>query len=271
MNDTTRGVSEHRDEDLMAYADGTLPLPQAEAIRRAAATNPTLAARIAMYRRSREVLQAAFSDTLDAPVPERLLALFDADADAVAAGSAARPPEIPAPPLGAHRSSRRRARGWPLALAASVLLTVLVSVLHRPADPADPADPAAGSGAGVPVAAALPLDALTIAALEQNLSGEPRTDGEPSTREVMPLATYVDGEGRYCRAYETTDFASGAPSSSRARACREGAGWQASETSVAAIDAPVDTYAPASGQGGVAGQIVDAATEAALIAGGWQR
>jgi hypothetical protein len=195
-------------------------------------------------RASREGLAAAFAETLTEPVPDRLLALFDADAVA-AARDAQAPATVPA-----SSSMRRRARGWPLALAASVLLTVLVSTLHRQ----------------VPTAT---LDATVVAALEHNASGVPQADGEPVTREVLPLSTVVAADGRYCRDYEVTDLATATPASSRARACRGPSGWEAVTTTVAQADAPVDAYVPASGSTPGAGRAVDPATEAALIAGGW--
>lgn len=260
MNEQTPTGGQYRDEDLMAYADGVLPLPQAEAIRRAAAADPAVAARIAMFRRSRALLANAFSEQLESPVPERLLALFDADAIAAARAT---PSPTPKPPAAQNIGSRRpRQRGWMLALAASVLLTVLVSVLHR-----QPGADAASDVSGAQAA----LDALVVATLERNLSGEPRTDGDPVTREVLPLATFVDADGRYCRDYETTAFNAGEPVSARARACRDAGRWEAVERRVAAVDAPVDAYAPASGQGAIDGRIVDAETEAGLIAAGWAR
>lgn len=245
MNESTSDRMTFRDEDLMAYADDALPLPQAHAIRGAAAADPRLARRIAAFRASREGLAAAFAPTLTEPVPDRLLALFDADAVA-----AARDAQASATVPASSSSMRRRARVWPLALAASVLLTVLVSTLHRQ----------------VPTAT---LDATVVAALEHNASGVPQADGEPMTREVLPLSTVVAADGRYCRDYEVTDLAPATPASSRARACRGPSGWEAATTTVAQADAPVDAYVPASGSTPGAGRAVDPATEAALIAGGW--
>ena len=247
------------DEELMAYADDALPLPRASEIRRAAAADPRLAARIAMFRASRDGLAAAFEPVLAEPVPERLLALFDAEAVAAARAGADAAAPASRPSAVRRPQSQPRNRVWPLALAASVLLSVLVSTLHR-----QPVAPAT-------VAAAASLDALVVAALDRQPSGEPLAEGEPMQREVMPLSTVVADDGRYCRDYETTTLTAGAPpASQRARACRNPDGWVAVEVASVRPDAPVDAYAPASGSAaGRGGQPVDADTEAALIAGGW--
>ena len=60
------------DEMLMALADGELDSAQAEAILRLAESDPTVAARLARFRRSRQVVADAFAPLQNAPVPEAL-------------------------------------------------------------------------------------------------------------------------------------------------------------------------------------------------------
>lgn len=61
------------DEMLMAAADGELDSEQTAEILRLAERDPTVAARLARYRRSREVVADAFAPLRNAPAPERLI------------------------------------------------------------------------------------------------------------------------------------------------------------------------------------------------------
>ncbi len=250
MIDKLSGGPAFSDEDLMAYADNALPLPQANAIRIAAAADSALARKIEMFRQSRAALRAAFEPVLAEPVPDRLLALFDRDA--LAAGNV-----TPSPAPSPIAKPQRRTRALPMALAASLLLAVLVSVLHRP--------PVVQTSAA--------LDALVVAALETRASGVPLADEAAVPREVMPLSTVLAGDGRYCRDYETTTLAAGqTPASTRGRACRSEGGWVGEDVAAVRPDAPVDQYRPASGGAAATdGQRLDPDAEAALIARGWKR
>jgi len=243
------------DEQLMAYADNALPLPQADAIRRAAASDSALRQRIAVFAESRALLESAYAAKHDEPVPARLLALFDPEV--VAEAGRAAPQSVTAPIAPATPVARRR-RFLPLAMAASLLVAVVVGVLvQRQADPAS-----------APVAVAALDDALLVAALETSASGVPVADPAAS-REAMPLSTWQAADGRYCRRFEVTRLAP-EPVSERGSACRSGDGqWLPEATTVASV-AGTDRYLPASGSAAVPGQPLDPAREQRLLAQGWK-
>jgi anti-sigma factor RsiW len=71
------------DADLMAYADGQLPVARIAEVEQALARDPALAARVADLRRQSSALHEAFDPWLADPIPPALL-------------QAARPPEVTA-------------------------------------------------------------------------------------------------------------------------------------------------------------------------------
>jgi surface antigen len=243
------------DEQLMAYADGALPLPQADAIRRAAAADSMLRERIAVFAESRALLESAYAAKHDEPVPARLLALFDPEVVVAASRAAA---QAPSAPIAASPTAARRRPFVPLALAASLVLALLVGLLvQRQADPVDK----------LQLVAAL-NDALLVAALETSASGVPMPDVE-ARREAMPLATWRDADGRYCRSFEVTRMQP-EPISERGSACRSGDGqWLPQATAVASA-AATDRYLPASVSATVPRQPLDPASEQRLLSRGWK-
>src|SRR3546814_2432204 len=62
-------------EMLMAFADGELPGPEAEAVAAAIAADPALAEKVAHHRQLRAMLAGAFEPVLDEPLPAGLAAL----------------------------------------------------------------------------------------------------------------------------------------------------------------------------------------------------
>lgn len=62
------------EETLMAFADGQLSGPQAEAVAAAVAGDPVLAEKVAQHRQLRETMASAFAPVLDEPVPPSLAA-----------------------------------------------------------------------------------------------------------------------------------------------------------------------------------------------------
>lgn len=243
------------DEQLMAYADNALPLPEADAIRRAAVSDSALRDRIAVFAESRALLESAFAAKLVEPVPARLLALFDPEVVAAANRAASPEPTMPAP---ARVPVMRRRPFLPLAMAASLLVAVVVGVLvQRQAGPAS-----------TPVTVAALDDVLLVAALETSASGVPIAD-QTASREAMPLSTWQSLEGRYCRSFEVTRLAP-EPISERGSACRNGDGQWVLEATTVASAAATDRYLPASGSASVRGQPIDPAHEQRLLAQGWK-
>lgn len=62
------------DETLMAFADGTLPVAEAERIAALLEADPSLAERVALLADGRRIAAGAFREVLDEAVPARLLA-----------------------------------------------------------------------------------------------------------------------------------------------------------------------------------------------------
>src|SRR3546814_15359621 len=60
---------------LMAFADGELTGPEAEAVAAAIAADPALAEKVAQHRQLRAMLAGAFEPVLDEPLPAGLAAL----------------------------------------------------------------------------------------------------------------------------------------------------------------------------------------------------
>src|SRR3546814_15699209 len=66
------------EETLMAFADGQLSGPQADAVAAAVAGDPALAEKVAQHRQLRETMAADFAPVLDEPVPPSLSAAVSA-------------------------------------------------------------------------------------------------------------------------------------------------------------------------------------------------
>lgn len=233
------------DQDVVAYVDGELPADRAKLIADACASDAELAGRVNQLRESRDVLKKAFAAKLSEPVPDRLLAVLR---------------ESPSAKVVAMPARAARSRVWiPMALAASVVAAITVTLLWKEAS-----SPSSSI--------ALIDDRFLQHPLDTSVSGETqRIEGI----EVMPTASLVDAQGRYCREYEATT----STQKVRAIACHDAErGWV---TQVATRDAAApaagssDEYQPASGAsedltkalGGVT-QLTPAEEQSA-IANGW--
>jgi hypothetical protein len=243
---------EPTDEMLMRLADGELDEPLASGLRARIAADPALAARHAVFVRTRRDTAEAFADIAAQPVPDRLLAAV------LAADRAAQPAPTVVVPLPARR---RPQRFLPLALAASV-----AALLAAPAGyligrdggwrQASPLDPLAGA------------QSLLAATLEATPSGSRRWEG---SQMAQPLASHRVAGG-VCR-----DFLLEAPSGTTLGvACRESGAWrlrvavrleERDALRTASADHPV-VAATLERLG--AEPPMDADREAALIARGWR-
>ncbi len=241
---------EEEDMLLMRLADGELDEAEAAKLRARLAADPGLAARHALFVRTRSAVAAAAAPAAAQPVPPALIAAV------LAADAAARRAVAPTPP------ARPSARRWvPMALAASVAALLALPAgywLGR-------------EGAGRTVALRDTLagaQGLVAATLEGTASGTVRTEGG---FRVQPLATHPVAGGT-CR-----EFRLDGPAGALAGlACREGGAW-ALRASVAVERG--DALRTASAEHPLIGAMLerlqaapplDEAAEAALMRRGWR-
>ncbi len=193
-------------ETLAAYVDGELDESQFRDVERRLAEDEAARQTVDDMRQRSAMLRAAFNEPLRAPIPERLLALFERTRNEA--------PRI-------HKS--RQSAGWSwIAIAASVA-AVLVSA------------PASYYLAGHQVdrklaeqvaLARADYDLSHIArakALEASISGETLTWTNPDSGNggsVMPVRTFKTSKGQWCREYLQQAEGSAERETRRAIACR---------------------------------------------------
>lgn len=239
------------DEMLMAFADGELDRPTAEAVQRAAEADPALMRRLADFERTRTLAKAAFGGVLEEEIPQRLL-------------SVVRP--RPARVFGFLRWEG----GWlpPAAVVAASLAGFALAAILTPA-PAPEAPPLLASHD-------------TIAEiLETTPSGETRlvagSDAGPGGAFEATASYLVPGGA--CRSFEMS-LGADAETGWRGVACRREGTWRidmlaadpgatsGGETYATASDAAVqslDAFLDAAGAGGS----LDDAEERRLVESGW--
>ena len=251
------------EEKLMAFVDGQLPDDEHAEMSERIGRSPELRAQADMFRGSAELVRHALDGTLREPLPEALLAPFqtvqpaDGDEDEKVVD------------LSKARQSRRFTpfQGFGMATAACVTLVAggLIGFwLDGNGTYSDGLDPriarvltTANSGTVVPIA-----------------TGSGSAD-------VLPLLTYVDNRGRYCRHYIHSESAPGRKQAFDGVACRNPSGdWSPVITvMIDATDTGEPVYTTASGgmtspvddfiKGSVAGAPVVGPTERDLIGSGW--
>lgn len=213
------------DEELAAHVDGELEAARAAPLEAALAADPELAARHERQAAARRVLRRVFAEPPATSMPESVLELFE-------------PPVPAARAVSRHRWRSRRV--WPMALAASLLLTLGFGLWRQAPD------------------------AVLGRTLETAASGEPQRTAQG---ELTALSTLQTADGRYCREYERSTAAG----RELGLACREGAGrWRER----ALPDTPATGgYEMASGEGDVAASLgarrLDAAAEQQLLRQNW--
>ena len=192
------------DEALMAFADGQLTGPEAEAVAAAVSADPALAEKVAEHRRLNETLAQAFNPVLDAPVPPAMLRAAAATPDSNVASMAdarARKAERPA-----GRRARLFGGQWgaiAAALAAGVIAGHVLSLdrgLVR-------------EKGGTLVARTALAEALD----EQLASDDPAAANSP----VRIGLTFRNNQDQYCRT-----FAAAYTSSMSGIACRHDGDWE---------------------------------------------
>lgn len=210
------------DERLMALADGEITGDEATRLLARIDADADLAARYALFARTRSLTQEAALADPEAAVSDDLAARIRQMADA-----ATQQTPQPEPQAATVLPLRRPAPRWqPMAIAASLALGIGLSAgLFLAPGPSQPDGPV--------------LSADLRDRLGQLASGEmvALSDG----RRLSMVASFTDAEGHFCREFETTT--SGAPGYVSV-ACRNEAEW--SLRFAVAVPAEADGFAPAS-------------------------
>ncbi|MBC9247946.1 hypothetical protein H4P12_14800 [Paracoccus sp. 11-3] len=200
------------DQTLMALADGELDAATAAKVTATVNADPALQARLRMFTETRTRLQA------DIPAPQPTAK--DADLAAMiratqaASDTAAKAPPPPAQPANINRRPL-------MAIAAALALAVVGLGWWQNGEPAQ-----SGFGAG------------QLAALESLPSGQ--TQRLEDGRDLTMVASYQNGDGEFCREYETFGEAA-----QIVVACRGSDGW--AERFAVSIQEEVG-YVPATGE-----------------------
>lgn len=215
---------EFGDETLMAFVDGELDAAGAAWVERAMATDADVAARVAVFRRTRDALTEAARSRADEQVPEALMdkvrATLDAAKTAETASNVVPFGQASAPVV-----------GWRMAVAASVVLVagVLGGLILS-------------QGVGSRAETGLRFADLDQSGFADALASVP--SGERlgiAGGEIAPIASFLNGDGALCREFEY-DGTGGA--TVVAVSCRVNGRWDM-RFAVAAGSAE-DGYAPAS-------------------------
>ncbi|UVO54152.1 anti-sigma factor [Sphingomonas sp. SUN039] len=225
------------DEMLMAYADGELGPLEAKRVERAMADDPALAAAVEAHRALRQRLDTAFAPILAAPVPDRLAAMLDTNV-------------VPFAPRPVAAPSRRRWLGG-LAVAASLVAGIALGTQWPGAE-----GPVSAQGSTLVASGTLAKSLDTQLA---SAAGETRI-----------LASFRAQGGGYCRVFAAPAL--------DGIACRNGGSWQLRQTRAPAMPqdaayrqaASGDAALLAAAQEMMAGDPLDAATEARARAAGWK-
>lgn len=260
------------DLTLMAYADGQLDAAARREVEQAIAADPAVAARVQQHQALARRVSAAFAPVVDEPVPARLQQLLQASeptpttapvvdlAAARAARSTSPAPATPMPgDMPAAPAKARGDNGWARwgGMAACLALGVALGLGGQKL------------GGGAPdgfVASGQRL--LASGAVAQALQTQPAgTAGA-----VAVTLSFVDREGRYCRAFTTAGQGG--------LACRQGPDWAVTALVAQPPAAPgamrqAGTALPAAVLQAVderiAGTALDAQAEAAALQKGWAR
>jgi hypothetical protein len=254
------------DDILVAYADGELLEPTAEAVRAMAMRDPAIAGRIGMFKASRKVLSAAFDPMLDWPVPQRLC---DA-VQALGRDDGTRRADVQRWPT-AVRVARLRGWRWQQAMAASIACSLCIAAGWLLGTSSWRQD---NSGSLATEVASLP--GTLIDALDRLPSGEragTRLDG--GAAEVVPIASY-ENRGSLCREFEMSRSSAVGSQAVRGVVCRGDGRWLLKAVAdLTSRKARSDEYWPASGGQDLAlvlglGRSLSQQEERQFLANGWR-
>lgn len=194
---------------LVAYLDGELGRAAALRVEAALAGDLELQQRLDSLKRVDQALDAAFAPVLESPLPPLALT--------------ARPPlAVGGRP---YRGGRPAQFAWAAGLGGLILGFAGGQLSPPFLAPEEPPGVAA-------------IQAQLPEVLETQLSGttvafNDRVQGVSGT--LKPLTTFVNADGRYCRAFEAHASGGGAPMTSRGVACRDKGGRWVTRVQVNAV------------------------------------
>lgn len=206
-------------ESLVAYVDGELGAAELRRIEAALADDPEARRSVRELRESAALLRSAFNETLNEPVPTRVLEVINT-------GVAERATEKA---RGTSRGGSWGSPSWPWALAASLAALFIgfggsfffadyrIGQELARLESARDADRQA-------------RDDAVFQALEKHVSGQTVAWENPdsgSRGQVTPVRTFKNRQGQWCREYKAQDFIADTPRIRHAIACREPEGlWR---------------------------------------------
>lgn len=252
------------DEILVAYADGELVGEEAKAVERALQNDRQAQETLRLFHETAELSRAAFDDIVREPVPERLIETLSGDISA------------------APWRSRVRVGGGVAGLALAASITLALGVVSGFGLSHLGGDQAPGSPERWVIGSVAPQESGVHGVLETLPSGHLRTVAAVGGgAEIMPLTTFTDHSGRYCRDFQAALPGAGSGDAVFGVACRSVAGEWRIEALVAAPTAnAADTYVTAAGPADdpfaavldslAASGPVSAAEEARLLRQGWR-
>lgn len=196
------------EEMLMAYVDGELDAAAKATVEEAMRADPEVASSVAKARMLRDRIRQAYAPVLDEPVPARLLAAVDGNAQADAGAADA------VVPLRASRPNqvvRGRSWRWPqwAAVAASLALGIWIGPWLRDS----------GMPSMMTLSTGVPLAGGELA---KTLDTRVAADG-PAQGRVQVGLSFRASDGRYCRTFTLAQ-----PQSMAGLACRDPGGWRIS-------------------------------------------
>lgn len=262
------------EETLMAYVDGQLDRQRAAEVEALLAEDAEARATVHMFQDSAAKVRQAFDDILREPVPARLLA-------AVNAPAAGKVSDV--------RLARRRSRwrffpqtAWAQAAAVALLIGAGAGYLTAQWPPHNVEQSARFAA----------VDPLLNEVLETTASGAAHIRREPATgvsREILPLLTFRDTNGQFCREFESSLAVRDGQQVHYGVACRTQGVWQPLALMARQLIAPTlhgdpatdhSQYVPAMGSDVanfdtiirqlMAGAPLTSEEEAALLNRGWQ-
>ena len=272
-------MNEVSDEMLMAYADDELDPQERERIEQLLANDPEARERLAVFSETSRIARQSFDPILTEPVPDRLLRQIRGETDRSAA---ARQSLTLAERLREMMSSFLQ----PSYAFAAVAVLAVGTVLGLTVAPSLVSRDSQG-----PLLADDSRDPELHLALESASSGElvQLADAEVGgERQIIPLVTFRDRAGRFCREFEEVAQLDGQTTATFGVACRGADGTWSNEilltNNLANPDSDVaasnEAYEMASGEADLSIEaIVDALRdgppltpdqEAAAISSGWE-
>lgn len=206
-------MTELNDEMLVAYVDGELSPEDAAEIEQALKTDQRVREAVQVFRDTADWSRRAYDDVLREPVPERLLRA------ATGQPGAADPARAEPSRKGRPAMPGIQGRFAGLAMAASIALAIGVGGGFGLSQWSVQGE--AGS-AGILLVGAVDSQGALHGALESGASGTLTEIGDGG--DVMPLTTFVDRGGRYCRKFLTTLADRSGTSAAFGIACRRPVG-----------------------------------------------